>query len=138
MGNKQSKPTTFELKNTQDLPIHFNPSFIERLSTLDKPEILVEESQVQQRVEEELQRYEQKRLLNEKRSVQMVDREAQDLLDRQHPLPPLKISPEMERLQQNVILCYRSKPLKVLDCQKEILEFKKAEKELLQSFIASQ
>jgi hypothetical protein len=138
MGQRQSKPSTFEIRNDTDVAIHFNPSFLERLESLDKPTKTVHQSEVEERVEKELKAHEQKRLLHEKRSVQLVDREAQDLIDRQFPLPEMKISPEMERLQQNVINCYRVNAGKVLDCQEQVLQFQKAERELLHNFIASQ
>ncbi|KAJ3260642.1 hypothetical protein HK103_000252 [Boothiomyces macroporosus] len=113
MGQQQSQPTTFVLKNAKveslDIPIQFSPNFLKRLHGLEisppKPDNF--EETVQERVNRELALQQEKRVIHEKRSADQVAKEAQDLLRRQAEIPVLKISPEVELAQEQVIQCYR-------------------------------
>ncbi|KAI8896911.1 hypothetical protein BC833DRAFT_595619 [Globomyces pollinis-pini] len=93
------------------------------------------ESTVQERVDYELQKQKQVRLIHEKNSSLQVEREAQELLIRQQAIPVLKINPVFQELQDKVVRCYRNNPTRVLDCWREVEEFKKAEKLALKDFV---
>ncbi|KAJ3323130.1 hypothetical protein HDV06_002142 [Boothiomyces sp. JEL0866] len=143
MGQQQSQPTTFVLKNAKveslDIPIQFSPNFLKRLHGLEisPPKADNFEETVQERVNKELALQQEKRIIHEKRSADQVAKEAQDLLRRQAEIPVLKISPEVELAQEQVILCYRNNPTRVLDCWKEVEAFKLAEKKALEEYVVT-
>ncbi|KAI8910948.1 hypothetical protein EDD86DRAFT_204028 [Gorgonomyces haynaldii] len=139
MGQTQSQQNTFVLQNATpgslQVPVVLSDKLLRKLQGEDEPPTV--DHLVQDKVNHELERYQQRRFIQEQRSADQVRREAQDLIDRQPDIPKPQEDPESKKVQNQVIQCYKNNPSRVLDCWKEIQEFKNLEKRALRSFIES-
>ncbi|KAI9353250.1 hypothetical protein DFJ73DRAFT_332982 [Zopfochytrium polystomum] len=143
MGTGSSKPAetlVFQRGDDPSIPIHIAPNLIRRLqglpadprlsrkptTTKSGPTSEQVEAIVESRVQRELDRQTQRRVVFETRSADQVRQEAEELLNRLHIPPRPNPNAELVRKEEAVVSCYRNNPSRTLDCWREVEDLKQA------------